>query len=159
MKLMRTDNSNVDFRSLVKDLDAHLAVTDEDEHDFYHQYNGLDAIKHVVMAYEDDTPIACGAIKAYDDSTMEVKRMFTAEAARGRGVAVKVLDELEAWSRELGYTRCLLETGKRQPYAIRLYQKCGYQVVPNYGQYVGMDNSVCMEKTLSAQTTQPCLKT
>ena len=149
MKLVRTDNSREDFRALVKRLDAHLAVTDEDEHDFYHQYNGLDAIKHVVMAYEGGTPIACGAIKAYDDSTMEVKRMFTAEAARGQGIAVIVLGELEDWAKELGYTRCLLETGKRQPYAVRLYEKCGYRVVPNYGQYAGMENSVCMEKSFT----------
>jgi len=149
MKMLRTDNTNEDFHALVVLLDAHLAVTDEDEHDFYHQYNGLEAIRHVVVLYEDDQPLACGAFKEYADGVVEIKRMFTAEAARGRGLAVKVLDELEAWATEEGYTKALLETGKRQPYAVRLYEKQGYATIPNYGQYAGMENSVCMEKSLA----------
>jgi GNAT superfamily N-acetyltransferase len=148
MKLIRTDNSSEDFRALVSLLDAHLAVTDEDEHDFYHQYNGLDEIKYVVMVYDGNTPVACGAVKHYDKQRVEVKRMFTSEDYRGQGIAVKVLDDLEAWTMELGYSHCLLETGRRQPYAIRLYEKQGYTIVPNYGQYAGMENSVCMEKEL-----------
>lgn len=147
--LLRTDATNPEFRALVKQLDAHLAITDEDEHDFYHQYNGLESIKYVVMAYAGDLPVACGAVKHYAEGTMEVKRMFTAPDYRGQGIAVKVLDELEAWCRELGYQRCLLETGVRQPYAIRLYEKQGYLRLPeNYGQYFGVENSVCMEKAL-----------
>lgn len=150
MKLLRTNNTSADFRALVMLLDAHLAVTDEDEHDFYHQYNGLEHIKHVVMAYEEEVPVACGAIKHFDAGTMEVKRMFTIAEARGKGIAVVVLNELEAWARELGYNRCVLETGIRQPYAIRLYEKQGYQrMADNYGQYIGVENSVCMEKSLT----------
>lgn len=146
--LLRTDATSKDFRALVVLLDAHLAVTDEDEHDFYHQYNGLDDIKYVVMAYAGEAAVGCGAIKHFDDGTVEVKRMFTSPEQRGRGIAVMVLDELETWAKELGYDRCLLETGKRQPYAIRLYEKQGYTQVPNYGQYAGMENSVCMDKSL-----------
>ena len=148
MKLLRTDNTSEDFRALVSLLDAHLAVTDEGEHDFYHQYNGLDAIKHVVMAYEEEVPIACGAFKYFEEGTVEIKRMFTLEEARGRGIAVLVLAELEAWAAEEGFSKAILETGKRQPYAVRLYEKQGYTVIPNYGQYAGMDNSVCMDKAL-----------
>ncbi len=148
MKLQRTTNTNEDFRALVVLLDAHLAVTDEDEHDFYHQYNGLEDIKHVVVLYDEDQPLACGAFKAYADGVVEIKRMFTVEAARGQGLAVRVLDALEAWAAEEGYAKALLETGKRQPYAVRLYEKQGYTTIPNYGQYAGMENSVCMEKEL-----------
>ncbi len=149
MKLLRTDAASQDFHDLVVLLDAHLAVTDEDEHDFYHQYNGLDDIKYVVMAYDGETAVACGAIKHYADGTVEVKRMFTRPEHRGQGIAVRVLEALEAWASELGYERCLLETGRRQPYAVRLYEKQGYTQIPNYGQYAGMENSVCMEKSVS----------
>jgi len=144
--LLRTDSANVDFHKLIILLDAHLAVTDEDEHDFYNQYNGTDSIKYVVLAYAGEVALGCGAIKHYDKQTVEVKRMFTSAEHRGKGIAVQVLNELEAWAVELGYSRCLLETGRRQPYAIRLYEKQGYTVVPNFGQYAGMVNSVCMEK-------------
>ena len=74
--------------------------------------------------------------------------MFVLPEYRGRGIASAVLSELEAWARELGYTRCILETGKKQPEAIRLYQKSGYTIIPNYGPYEQVENSVCMEKAL-----------
>lgn len=147
--LIRTNASHPEFQNLVDLLDAHLAITDEDEHDFYHQFNGLDDIKYVVLAQGTAGIVACGAVKHYEEGTMEVKRMYTLPDYRGRGIAAQVLDELEAWSLELGYTRCLLETGVRQPYAIRLYEKQGYQRMPdNYGQYQGVENSVCLDKKL-----------
>lgn len=148
MKLTRTNNTNSDFRALVKQLDAHLAVTDEDEHDFYHQYNGLDSINHVVMLYDGDQPLACGAFKPFGTDAVEIKRMFTVAAARGQGLAVQILTELENWAAQEGFTRCILETGVRQPYAIRLYEKQGYSRIANYGQYAGVENSICMAKVL-----------
>ncbi|MEM9526619.1 MAG: GNAT family N-acetyltransferase [Bacteroidota bacterium] len=148
LSLIRTDAQNADFRQLVALLDAHLAITDEDEHDFYHQYNGIEDIKYVIMAYLEEKPIGCGAIKHFAEGAMEVKRMYTAPEQRGQGIAGQVLGDLENWARELGYARCLLETGIRQPYAIRLYEKHGYTRIPNYGQYAEVENSVCMEKKL-----------
>ncbi len=152
VKLIRTNADNPDFRTLVRLLDADLAVKDGDDHDFYNQYNKLDKIKQVVLAYEDNAVLGCGAIKAFEDESMqdalEVKRMFTLEEARGKGIASKILAELENWTKELGYKRCLLETGKRQPDAIGLYKKNGYQIIENYGQYRDMDNSLCFEKYL-----------
>lgn len=151
--ISRTGSSNPEFRTLIKLLDAHLVIADEDEHDFYNQYNGLDTIKSVVMAHIGNRPVGCGGIKHYDDQTMEIKRMFTSSEERGKGIAVQVLNELEAWAVELGYSRCLLETGVRLPSAIRLYEKQGYvRMAENYGQYVGMENSVCMEKELIKQS-------
>ena len=144
----RTNAENIDFVDLVARLDKLLAELDDREHDFYNQYNKTDTIKHVVMAYSGELPVACGAIKEFDTETMEVKRMFTADSHRGKGVATQVLAELENWALELGYSRCILETGKRLPDAVRLYQKNGYLPIPNYGQYVAMENSICFEKKL-----------
>jgi GNAT superfamily N-acetyltransferase len=146
--IIRTNSSNHNFIHLVKHLDVYLAEKDGRDHAFYDQYNKLDKIKHVVIAYENDRPVACGAIKEYDANTMEVKRMFTLPDCRGKGVATKVLTELEKWATELGYKKCILETGKRQPEAIALYKKSGYKSIPNYGQYIEMNNSVCFEKEM-----------
>ncbi|WP_202409532.1 GNAT family N-acetyltransferase [Hufsiella arboris] len=146
---LRTDSNNPDFVSLVRELDADLAIRDGDEHAFYSQFNKIDLIKHVVVAYEDAVPLACGAIKQFDDASMEVKRMYTSPGYRSQGVASKVLGELEKWAAELAYKKCVLETGVRQPEAIALYKKNGYQVIENYGQYAGVENSVCFEKKLS----------
>ena len=101
-----------------------------------------------LLLMRNNQPVGCGAIKEYDANTMEVKRMFTLPECRGKGVATKVLNELEKWTTELGYEKCILETGKKQPEAIALYKKSGYKSIPNYGQYSGMDNSVCFEKEM-----------
>lgn len=148
IRLIRTDSDNIDFIHLVKYLDAELAILDGDEHEFYAQLNKTDKIKHVIVAYEDDKPVSCGAIREYSPTITEVKRMYTLPEYRGKGLATKVLNELESWASELAYQKCILETGKRQPDAIWLYQKNGYKITPNYGKYVAMENSVCFEKEM-----------
>lgn len=74
--------------------------------------------------------------------------MFTHPSSRGKGVAGKVLSELEKWGKELRARRFVLETGKKQVEAIRLYEKSGFVRIPNYGQYKGIVNSVCFEKNI-----------
>jgi len=148
IKLIRTNSENPDFISLVRDLDADLAARDGAEHSFYAQFNKIAALKYVIVAYEDDKPIGCGAIKEYAANAMEVKRMYVTPENRGKGIANKVLTALDGWAAELSYTKCILETGKRQPEAISLYKKNGYIITPNYGQYAGVENSVCFAKEL-----------
>lgn len=145
-KLLRISSDNPDFRQLVALLDQDLAIRDGEEHAFYAQFNKVDKIKHCVVAFWENQAVGCGAIRALDEEAMEVKRMFVLPEFRGKGIAGAVLQELEGWTRELGFTRCVLETGKKQPEAIGLYQKSGYRIIPNYGQYAGVENSVCMEK-------------
>jgi putative acetyltransferase len=149
IKLLRTSSDNPDFMILVKSLDADLAIRDGDEHEFYSQFNTLINIKHVVVAYNDDEPAGCGAIKKYASNTMEVKRMYVRPEQRRKGIAAKILAELEKWAAELSCTGCILETGKKQPEAIELYKKNGYIPIPNYGQYAGVENSICFEKKLN----------
>jgi len=149
IRTVRTDSGNEDFIALVRQLDADLAERDGSDHSFYDQFNKITMIKHAIVLYEDDLAIACGAIKEFEPGSMEVKRMYTLPEHRGKGIAGKVLSELEIWSAELGYSKSVLETGKRQPEAINLYSKSGYLKIPNYGQYIGVENSVCFEKKLS----------
>lgn len=148
IRTVRTNSEDADFVELVARLDKLLADLDGRDHDFYNQYNKIDKIKYVFMAFHDELPVACGAIRQFKTETMEVKRMFTADSYRGKGLAKLVLTELENWALELGYSKCILETGLRLPDAVRLYQRNGYNQVPNYGQYVTMENSICFEKRL-----------
>ncbi len=149
MDVIRTNATDPDFVELVAELDRELAERDGTEAGFYAQYNGLSAIKHVVLIYQDGVAVACGAIKDFNGERVEVKRMYTKPAYRGRGLASKLLNELETWASALSFRHVILETGKRQPEAIALYQKNGYQIIPNYGQYIGVENSLCFEKSLS----------
>jgi GNAT superfamily N-acetyltransferase len=153
MQIIRTNSDHPDFRALVALLDQDLAVRDGEDHAFYQQFNKVDKIKQVVVALLENQAIGCGAIRAYAPDVMEVKRMFVLPEYRGKGIAGAVLSELETWATELGYARCILETGQMQPEAIRLYQKSGYAIIPNYGQYEGVENSVCMEKELAVSNS------
>lgn len=146
--LKRTDSSDADFTALVKLLDAYLAIQDGDEHAFYDQYNKVTAIKYVIVAYDGVNAVGCGAIKELEPGVMEVKRMYVVPDKRGHGIAAAIVNGLEVWSSELGYKKCMLETGKKQTEALAFYPKCGYTVIPNYGQYTGIENSVCFEKLL-----------
>lgn len=147
-KPIRTDSSNKYFIELVYLLDKELQIRDGKEHSFYAQYNKIDKIKNVIVAFSNNAAVGCGAIKEYDKNTMEVKRMFVKDEYRSKGIATQILIELESWTKELGYSKCILETGLKQPEAIHLYKKNNYKVIPNYGQYAGVANSVCMEKVL-----------
>jgi GNAT superfamily N-acetyltransferase len=144
----RTNSSDPEFQSLVALLDAELAIVDGDDASFYAQLNKTDNMKHTLVAYIDNLPVGCGAIRAFADDSMEIKRMFVLTTHRRSGVASSIVGELEKWSKELGHKYCVLETGKRQPEAIALYLRMGFETIPNYGKYVGMDNSVCFRKVL-----------
>lgn len=148
MKILRTNSENKDFIKLVKLLDLDLAIRDGEDHSFYAQFNKTDSIKHVIVVYKNNIPLGCGAIKEYDNNAMEIKRMFTSIESRGKGIASLILNELEKWARELLYKKCILETGIKQPEAIGLYEKNGYKLILNYGQYANIENSKCFEKVI-----------
>lgn len=148
IKLQRTDANNPDFKELISLLDADLAISDGEDHQFYTQFNKTDQIKYVIITYKNSKAVACGAIKKYDENTMEVKRMFTLPESRGKGLAGMILSELQKWAQEMDYTRLILETGIRQKEAISLYNKTNFILIPNYGQYEGIEASICFEKKL-----------
>lgn len=144
--IKRTNSDDPDFQKLVQALDKDLAIRNGDDNAFFAQFNKIAAIKHVVLVYENKAAVGCGAVKEYEPGVMEVKRMFVPLEKRGKGVASVVLGELETWTKELGYKKCILETGEKQPEAIRLYKKNDYRVIKNYGQYADVADSVCFEK-------------
>ena len=144
--LQRTESYNVYFRELVAMLDTFLAERDGKDHAFYAQFNKLDNIKNIVVCYENDEAIGCGAFKKYDDTTVEIKRMFVKPLHRAKGAATKVLQELELWAIENKYSSAILETVKNQPEAVALYKKNGYTIISNFGQYKDVENSICMLK-------------
>ncbi|MFL0353818.1 GNAT family N-acetyltransferase [Xanthomarina sp. GH4-25] len=147
-KLVRTNSKNIDFVYLVKQLNAYLKIMDGKEHDFYNQFNNIDVLKHTIVAYLDNKPIGCGAFKEYGSNSVEVKRMFTLPENRKQSVASNILTALETWAKELNYSTCILETGFRQVEAVQFYKKKGYKIIPNYGPYKNIENSICFKKEL-----------
>lgn len=107
------------------------------------------------VAYLDAEPVATGAWRRRDPIpehpvrvTAEIKRMYIAPRARGRGVARAVLAHLEATAGELGAEVMVLETGMMQPEAIALYETSGYSPVPGFGHYRDSPLSRCFAKGL-----------
>lgn len=149
MKFLRTHSNTPDFLELVKHLDADLAARDgEVMTAFFSQHNKVPSLDTVLIAYLDDQPIGCGAFKQFDRETVEVKRMFVLEHHRGKGIASNILRHLETWAKELGFRVCILETGNKQPEAIRLYEKNQYDQIENFPPYVGVKESLCFKKML-----------
>ncbi|MEC4004158.1 GNAT family N-acetyltransferase [Flavobacterium sp. SUN052] len=146
--IKRTTSDNPDFEKLVIQLDDYLAILDGEDHEFYAQFNKSSLLKNALICYEDEVAIAIGAYKEYDFETAEMKRMFTLPEYRGKGIASKILTELELWAKEENYKVALLETGYMQKDAIYLYEKLGYKIIENFGQYIGVENSICMKKSL-----------
>jgi len=148
LDLIRTNSENPDFEKLIVLLDAVLRELDGEDHAFYAQFNKTNFITEVVVAYENGNAVGCGALKKYDNQTAEIKRMYVLPEFRGRKIAQHILSELEKWAGEFGFSDCVLETGYKQEAAIKLYHNCGCHDIENYGQYIGVDNSVCMKKSL-----------
>ncbi|MGC4041260.1 MAG: GNAT family N-acetyltransferase [Flavobacterium sp.] len=148
LTIKRTTSDNEDFNSLVALLDSYLAVLDGEDHGFYAQYNKSSLLKNALVCYEDEKPVGIGAYKEFEPQLAEMKRMYTLPEYRGRGIAGKILSELENWAKSEGYTASILETGHLQHDAIGLYKKMGYEIIENFGQYAGVVNSVCMAKDL-----------
>jgi putative acetyltransferase len=148
MMYVRTNSENKDFIELVRLLDEDLKIRDGEDHAFYASFNKTGSLKHVIVAYENNNAVACGALRDFNKTTVELKRMFVVENKRRMGLASGMVNELEKWAKELGYKTCVLETGKEQPEAIGLYLKMGFELTEKYGQYAGMGNSVCFRKVI-----------
>jgi putative acetyltransferase len=148
-KFVRTTSENADFRNLINALDEDLYLRNGEAQLQYRQYNQVDQIDHVVVVYFEERPVGCGCFKKFDDTTVELKRMFVLAEMRGKQLAAQMLQELEKWAVEEGNTAAVLETGHRQVEAIRLYTVAGYSLIENYGQYIGMEDSICYRKELN----------
>jgi putative acetyltransferase len=148
ISVIREARESRSLGELVRLLDAYLDDVYGVVQAEYRPFNSLASIDGAVIAYEDGLAVGCGCYKRYDDNTAEIKRMFVRPEHRGSGAASLVLEEVEKWAVEEGYSRAVLETGIKQPAAIRFYTKSGYAPTENYGQYIGMESSVCMAKQL-----------
>lgn len=129
-KIIRTDSNNPDFRELIKLLDEELQITNGDQHDFFARYNNPESIKHVLILYDGNSPVSCGAIREYSASIAEVKRMYTKPEFRGKGLGKLILNELEKWAVELNYINLVLETAINLKPAVSLYTNHGLLKFP-----------------------------
>lgn len=148
MTIKRTDSSDADFQRLVQQLDSELWNELKEDQATYDQYNKVPDIKTVIILSVDEQPVGCGCFKKYNDSTVEIKRMFVQKQWRGKGISKIILEELERWATETGFQYAILETSIHFNTAKTLYRNAGYGLIDNYDQYIGLSESICMKKKL-----------
>jgi putative acetyltransferase len=149
LQLIRTTSNHPHFNLLIQELDHDL---DERYGLIQLQYKTLNKVENidtVILAFSDDIAVGCGCFKPYNATTIEIKRFYLKPGSRGQGIADQILSDLENWANELGYSKAILETGIRQPEAIRFYTKKGFVRIENFGNYQGNSNSICFGKAIS----------
>lgn len=99
------------------------------------------------VAYDGERPVGCGGWRVHGEDA-ELKRMYTAPAVRGKGVARRLLAAIEESARSAGHKRVILETGSKQPEAVGLYESSGYERIADFGYYKDYPNVLSYARTL-----------
>ncbi|MGI9642248.1 MAG: GNAT family N-acetyltransferase [Acidimicrobiia bacterium] len=131
--LVTTSLESPTARKLLGDLDAELMGLYPD-HPYPPPFGDDEAVGvgSVLIAYDDQRAVGCGAVRRLDDETAELMRMYVLPTARRIGIGKLLLRSLEAEARDLGVTRVVLEAGDRQPDAIAMYEHHGYEAIPTW---------------------------
>ena len=156
IRQVKSDDS--DFVGLCGELDAFLniAIGGEEKREKYKKFNHLDTMDCVVIAYEKEKAVGCGALRKYSGDEVEVKRVFVREEYRGQNIGGLLLEHLIVQAKESGYQRMILETGEFLASSVRLYARYGFERISNYGQYKNMSESLCMGRSLREEDTIYC---
>ena len=150
MHIEITNGKDIRFINLCQQLDEFLndIVGGEKQREQYTPYNTLEDIHDVVLVVEGNRAIGCGSFKKYSDQIAEIKRVFVKDDYREQGIGRKIMEALEVRAKEEGYNTLILETGEILRGAMKLYEGLGFKRIANYGPYVEMPESICMEKVL-----------
>ncbi len=148
IRIVKSTSENKDFIALVASLDQSLWESYPELKVDYWGNNIMEMNPNVVIIYLNDVAVACACFKKYNINTIEIKRMFVSAEFRGKGLAQKMLRELESWAKEAGFSFSILETLYKQNAAIAMYQKLGYVVIENYAPYISRESSICMKKNI-----------
>ena len=150
IRVVKTTSENPDFLFLIETFDTFLWERYPELKKEYWGNNIIEFNSNVLIVYLEDEPVACGCFKKYNDTAVELKRMFVSPKARGLGLAQLVIGELEVEAKRQGFEIMILETLYKQIEAISLYQKVGFEIVENYEPYIGLSNSICMSKSINS---------
>ncbi|MCI9541806.1 MAG: GNAT family N-acetyltransferase [Lachnospiraceae bacterium] len=150
IEFKRTDGKNKDFveNCRLLDMDLDRRVGKKIKREKYEKYNQLDEIQEAIVVYNDNKAVGGGAIRRYNNEDIELKRVFVHTKYQGQGIGTKLVSLLIEWAAELGYKRIILETGELLEESCYVYKKLGFKVIPNYGPYVDMPESLCMARDL-----------
>ena len=150
MDYVRTDGKNEDFieHCRLLDMDLDRRVGRQIKREKYQKFNQLDEIREAIVVYDHGRAVGGGAIRRYDDENIELKRVFVHNEYQGQGIGSRLVSLLIEWAAELGYRRMILETGELLAESCAVYKKLGFAVIPNYGPYADMPESLWMAREI-----------
>jgi GNAT superfamily N-acetyltransferase len=150
---------SLQLRAEALDSPAGAALNDRVQLEYVERYGGpdstpVDATEFApptggfLVGYLGGIPVAMGGVRRHEPGVVEIKRMYVVPEVRGQGLARAMLASLEALARQLGAHRVVLETGSKQPEAVRLYETSGYEQIDGFGHYADAPLSLSYGKSL-----------
>ena len=150
MQFVWTDGNNEDFQRFYIETENYYSslVGGLANRKAFVPYNISESITDVLIVYMDDKAVACGGLKKYSDTDVEIKRVWVDPNLRGKHIATELMDFIEKRAAEMGYKRTILQTREIMKDAVGLYQKRGYEKIENYPPYDKLDGAICFAKKL-----------
>ena len=146
MESIITNEKDERFIELTKELDNEYFQLHGDVVLKYQDYNDLNDPHIVMLALNWGKPIACASFRLFDKDTIEIRRVYVKKRYRKKGIAYKLVKQLEKLAMEENFKYSVIETGKENIAAINLYKKLDYEIVDNFGMFEGDDLCICMKK-------------
>ena len=150
IRYIRTDGTNKDFAEfyrLTEEFYSSLVGGEKNRKGFV-PFNASAMIPDVIIAYDGEKAVACAGLKKYDETSTEIKRVWVQPEYRGRHIASELMSMVEHIAREQGFERLILQTRPQMTEAVKMYEKRGYILIPNYPPYDSLKGAVCYAKEL-----------
>ena len=146
LEFIWTDGNNEEFHRFYLETEDYYSsiVGGKKNRKGFIPYNLSESISDVLLAYMDGVAVGCAGLKKYNDSDVEIKRVWVEPDYRGRHIATELMDRIEDKAREMGFKRAVLQTRPIMEDAVGLYEKRGYELIGNYPPYDKLEGAICM---------------
>lgn len=143
-----TDGNDEDFQRFYLETEEYYSsiVGGKENRKGFIPYNISESVTDVVIATINGKAVACGGLKRYSDTDVEIKRVWVEPDYRRNRIAINLVSMLEEKAISLGYRRVILQTRPIMTDAVGLYTKLGYEQIPNYPPYDKLDGAICFAK-------------
>lgn len=150
LEFIWTDGNNEEFYQFYLETEDYYSsiVGGKKNREGFIPYNLSESISDVLLAYMDGVAVGCAGLKKYNDSDVEIKRVWVEPNYRGRHIATELMDRIEDKAREMGFKRAVLQTRPIMEDAVGLYEKRGYELIGNYPPYDKLEGAICMALNL-----------
>ena len=150
LEFIWTDGNNEEFHQFYLETEDYYSsiVGGKKNREGFIPYNLSESISDVLLAYMDGVAVGCAGLKKYNDSDVEIKRVWVEPDYRGRHIATELMDRIEDKAREIGFKRAVLQTRPIMEDAVGLYEKRGYELIGNYPPYDKLEGAICMALNL-----------